>query len=658
MSLSFQPTGLSRKRSLGGRWNSRTERTRGTKRRKLCPLFLLAGMTFFHLGLDTGSAQVLGAREQTPPSSSLILVAQPVQISGFESGTYWWAHMDASLSKPGTIMVCGTRTIPERNAAEGFVYVSTDFGKTWRQTLVDASTAWVSEQSCAFGPNRKAYFVSSSSVFFHGLPHHNLGRSRLYSSLDDGSTWQAGAEWPFLDYSSTAVGTSEAFSEDPVYVFANDVDTHDPASGPGLLTVTPSKGYAIHSVTLARNGQRGQLISAAPTGSIVLDDGTVAGVFLATRSAEPGPRPWTKKASVRQRIEVVVSHDGGHSLESPAGISLQKRLSQLSEPTIAVDRSSGPHYGRLYVAWAENSAAHIAIRLGTSDDGGLTWHQRLVETLPDRPRQLGLGSSPGLTPPAVAVSHDGTVGIFWIEREGLCPYFAFSRNGGDSFGPKVQIESCDSPPHSSSGPGWYGHYLFTWPASEANEQGAQRDESRVGLRIEMRVRSLTPTSMVADDRGDFHPMWLALRAGGSQLWTTVIAVSRHSTHAHKGPLPGLVDISPSVALEFTNNEFDPTRKTFSVDVRLVNRGSAALAGPLLLRPLRVTSSLGGVDPRDPALESAAPCQWTAHSSVIDLESLAPGERTNPVRVSVTLRDVRQTDRGEIGVSLRVCGRRP
>jgi len=599
-----------------------------------------------------GVASPLSVRSQEAVTNWL--VGPPTRISAAESGTYWWAQMDISPTRAGTIIVCGTRTIPGRNAAEGYVFLTTDYGRTWRQVLTDSSTAWVSEESCAFGPDDEAYFVTSSSAVFHGLAHHDLGRSQLYSSKDDGLTWHVMTTSPFVDYSSTAVDLGHSTRNGQLYVFANDVETNNPGSGPGVLTIPPGNTTFAPPVLIPKGGEPGPFFSVAPTGSVVLGDGTALAVFLTERSSAPGPEPWREKNATRQRVEVVQSDDGGRTLGTAIGVSDLQPFSQIGEPTVAVDRSPSRHHGRIYVSWAQNSAKHVRVMLATSDDRGTTWRRRQVETLPDLATPLGGGSYPGMTPPAVAVNRDGIVGLFWLEHQGRCPRFAGSRDGGDAFDSSVPVTPCDL--EDSSDISWYEHYLFTWPESEANRQGAQRDESRVGIRIQMNVQSLVPTSMVADNQGSFHPIWLAMRQGGSQLWTTTIAVSGQQREkevlAEK-----LIDITGSVALEFTNNQFDARTGTFSVDVVLVNRSTTALPGPFLLQPVRIRSSLGRVVHGNVSSAESATCRVTPGSYVANEGVLPPEGRGTPVRVSVRLRDIRRTDSGEIEILMRVCGPR-
>jgi hypothetical protein len=584
-----------------------------------------------------------------------IIVRAPVPISVPGSGTYWWAHMDSSPTRSGSIMVCGTRSLPSVNAAEGFVYLSPDYGRNWREVLTDSSTKWVSEHSCAFGKNGRAYFLSSRSAFFHGLPHHDQGQSRLYQSFDDGMSWNTWEDWPFIDYSSTAVDLRPSLSRDLVFVFANDIDTNKRGSGPGLITYSGDVVLrATHTVPIAEDSEFGRVFSASPTASTVLDDGTAIAVLSVSRSKQGGTRPWANVSATRHLIEALRSNDGGSSLMMPIPVSEPKRFGQLSAATLAVDRSLGIHRGRVYAAWAENTATHIGIMLATSDDSGRTWVRHKVRSMADQPRELADGSSPGITTPSIAANRMGIVGLFWVENEGRCPYFAMSADGGSSFQRHKLIPGCSTLGlHDLS---WYSRYLFTWPESEADELGQERDESRVGLRLEMHVQSLTPSSMTTDDHGDFHPMWLAMRSGGSQLWTSTITVVSGNLPAPVLP-SGLIDISPKVALEFTNNEFDARHKTFSVDVKVVNRAETPLRGPFLLQTEHIKSTMGRPELSEDN-SGAVKCGWTPRSHLVEQDFLPAGQSTMPARISARLDDIRRTDKGEIDISLRVCGRDP
>src|SRR5882724_4528808 len=101
-------------------------------------------------------------------------------------GPHLWYEVQSDAEDPANVIVCGTRWDAETNGPVGFVYASKDGGATWRQALEDRRTAWVTEHSCAFGSNHRAYFVSEASKVVDGWTHHELGRTSLFVSTDGG----------------------------------------------------------------------------------------------------------------------------------------------------------------------------------------------------------------------------------------------------------------------------------------------------------------------------------------------------------------------------------------------------------------------------------------------------------------------------------------
>src|SRR5580700_2081729 len=75
------------------------------------------------------------------------------RISPPSGGWYYWYEMAADPADPNNLMVCGSQGVANDNAFYGFVFSSSDGGKTWRTVLEDKNSAWVTEQSCAFGMN-------------------------------------------------------------------------------------------------------------------------------------------------------------------------------------------------------------------------------------------------------------------------------------------------------------------------------------------------------------------------------------------------------------------------------------------------------------------------------------------------------------------------
>src|SRR6266699_2141037 len=81
-----------------------------------------------------------------------------------------WAHADPTDGR--YLIACGSLTYPQLNVWQGYVYASSDAGATWRRTLLDDSTQWVTEESCAYGENGEAYFAAGESDTSTGQPRH------------------------------------------------------------------------------------------------------------------------------------------------------------------------------------------------------------------------------------------------------------------------------------------------------------------------------------------------------------------------------------------------------------------------------------------------------------------------------------------------------
>jgi hypothetical protein len=99
-------------------------------------------------------------------------------------------------------MLCGFRRVPWLNTMQGFVYASYDYGRAWHESLVEASSRFVTEESCTVGPNNRAYFAAGVSNTDDGLARHPFGHMYLYGSDDLGRTWRKPVTGPFLDYTS------------------------------------------------------------------------------------------------------------------------------------------------------------------------------------------------------------------------------------------------------------------------------------------------------------------------------------------------------------------------------------------------------------------------------------------------------------------------
>src|SRR5260370_17738566 len=106
-----------------------------------------------------------------------IQVGPRVPISSPEGGWHNWIVIEADPNDEHNLIACGSKWSSQTNSLSGFLYASFDGGRSWQLKVNDASSPWVSEESCAFRPNGRAYFVADASKIVDGLTRHDLGQT-------------------------------------------------------------------------------------------------------------------------------------------------------------------------------------------------------------------------------------------------------------------------------------------------------------------------------------------------------------------------------------------------------------------------------------------------------------------------------------------------
>ncbi len=120
-------------------------------------------------------------------------------------------------------------------------------------------------------------------------------------------------------------------------------------------------------------------------------------------------------------------------------------FANLNLAAVAVDRSSGPNRGRLYVVWPDQRFGSPDILLSRSSDRGSTW------SAPIRVNDDAPANHADQAGPWVVVDERGRVQVTFLDsREDpsgtrYAMYLATSTNGGVSFGPNVRVSDGSQP---------------------------------------------------------------------------------------------------------------------------------------------------------------------------------------------------------------------
>ena len=337
------------------------------------------------------------------------------------------------------------------------VWHSLDGGKSWAgAVLADLNP----ELGAYDGQVDPAVAAWRGGVFFCSFLDHERpvvpgGRNRLVVARSD----DGGVTWPRMGV--VVANEGEPLVEDKPYLAVDD--SGGPFDGNVYVVWVHFPEASFGRIWLARSSDGGATFETP------LELSSGSGMYT---GPVPGIGPngevyviWTNG----NRLEGTVSTDGGVTF------SVDRTVTTASRPpsplpgaayrvapfgSLAVDRSSGPDRGSLYVVWADNTGVGHGpdILLRRSADGGTSW------SLPVRVSDDTNGAYQIF--PWVAVGPDGAVNVVFVDQRDtpLSPlyhtYLARSTDGGRSFQRNIRLtdEASDSTLDGFGG-GFIGDYI-------------------------------------------------------------------------------------------------------------------------------------------------------------------------------------------------------
>lgn len=540
---------------------------------------------FVLLSLATSAGIPPGQRTAADASSNLNTASSPRGVRGFvvgprtpinPPGTGYHGEVTAAADPQSAknLIVCGFRGNPQTGAAyEGYVYQSGDGGKTWREALVDATSQWVAEESCAFGPAHQAYFAAGDSDTSRGVPAHQSGNLHLYGSSDGGRTWRTIQVDRFMDYTSMTVDDTLGPWRNTLYIFANVL-----ADGKGgwLSDKTPylaarrelpERSFSVASGNF-NAGEAGVKFPAKyPHQSAVLSDGTVLALFLGDR--ELVDETSGKKTRVYS-VEMGISEDGGKTLRK---ISVYEDAVPPVPQGLAVNKTTD----EIYVCWTPRygDAEESNLMLATSRDKGVTWRVGPVRS------PQGVTLDLRVNTVSLAVNKDGVLGFMWYGKNADRVYFGASFDGGNSLGQVVPLTPDAVPSLTNSREVADDRRLFVYPP--AWKPASHRLEPLQILAFGPNLPGFPfGDAIVADQSGTFHPIWNEVANGPTHLWTRTISFRESRDSTPLLTLDGLIDISDKVVSHISNVRYDRLGNLVAFDITLTNKSETTFASPILL----------------------------------------------------------------------------
>ena len=545
----------------------------------------------------------------------------------------------ASPADPGALLACAM-IFDSRDASRHVVaYASRDGGRSWAPTLEVDRTAFVGDPDCTFGLGGAAY-LSALPLHYESAADPEM---LVYQSADSGTTWSKPVVLPFIDREYLAVDRTSGPRRGAVYLHGNAVRdaTVDGDERIVFTFLRSTDGGATFSAPrkLLPDGEH----MAFGTGNgVVLSDGTYSASFYEWSDRKNlGNKDFEKADGT---LKVVRSSDGGDHFSKAVVVNEWHGCVGWSPglPVLAVDAGDGPFRDRLYVTWADRRSGRCEVLFAYSADKGETWSKPAVvnddQSPSDRERQ-----SDHLLP-SVAVNNAGVVGVAWSDRResadnisGWRLRFSSSLDGGETFTPSVPVsEQAQKSP--------VGGYL---PIMAYTQGGGHHRPRARGGNITMEIgpqwidflAAADTTGMAATSDGGFHPVWVDNRTGIPQEWTSAVRVEGKATVNGSPEFAALADVTQSIAVEFTDTDYDPAKRTVALDAALTNTSDKPVTAPLVVRviALRSGSAVPEVLGSDNGLGGGG-AVWD-FTPLLKEGRLAPGETSRPKRLRFHLNDL-------------------
>jgi len=558
-----------------------------------------------------------------------MVCARPVGAQGIRlvthsavgEGLHPWYEVKADPESPTNLMICGTKWDALANAPFGFVYASSDAGTTWRSVLEDRNSAWVTEQSCAFGPNHRAYFISEASQT-DANSDPGLGVTRLFISTDSGAHWVETAKMGWADYSTSAVNTVSG----KLYTFfhaassVRDSGKHW-GNNLGLLVFSPD-GKKVAGPYFNSRLREADFRGVYPSNAMALKSGVVVAFYYGQKQTPDG---WEADLgiiradqSAEPSLETTVI---AHPTMKTAGSCIN-----MFDGALAYD----PERNRLFAIYMDGCDSTNRFLLASSDDEGRTWTKAVGVTGPERPFRR-------MDSPSLAVTSDGVLEVLWAE--GLTSgrwLFSYIRDD----------KLVEPPIELSHGSDKYeiGNDSLETQVLQAHQIQLVDDNASLAPLIRMNVRNLLNgvwrTSGLIVMRDRVLAIWASGDDDGMRLYSGVLA-SGPVDGIRRGVEPADTDITQNVLLqyaysgvhEYVGQRFDSVTSTLTTCLSITNRGVNPMHAPIKLVAKDLRSPIGKVSILNATNGlTGTGAVWNI-SDYLTGDQIPPGTRSNPFCLS-------------------------
>ena len=333
--------------------------------------------------------QSMGVRSAAP--QALSLESKAVVAHGWHP----WYEIKGDPFNASALIACGMQWNPKQNAFSAFVYSSVDGGKSWALAMLDRSSPWVSEISCAFGQNHMAYLISEASNVIDGIPNHSRGTTRLFVSSDSGRHWAETLKTGWADHSTSAVNMRTG----KLYTFYQTrpvLDRGESFSASVGVLVFSRDGLHVSGAFTPRAFESLAYQGVYPSHAVALKDGSVVALFFGRRKLSDGT--WEDDLGL-ERVDSSSEHEPKMVFVTTC-TERESSCLTLQDYSLAYD----PSHDRLFVVYVETQGQGTQLILTTSNDSGRTWSKGV-------PLGHSKEAESEFHLPSLAIGPDGMIGL-------------------------------------------------------------------------------------------------------------------------------------------------------------------------------------------------------------------------------------------------------
>jgi len=487
----------------------------------------------------------------------------------------------ADPQNPKRILLCLYGWNSTKRRAEVNAFMSYDKGITYKKVLQDTSSQWVSEASCAFGPDGYAYVITGASKRTGKQRGHTFGQMHLFHSGDGGATWKGPTTGHFIDWTAATVDVSASKYRGRLYIFGHDV-----ANDSGKWT-GPMKPMIYSS-------DKGKTVSKPLfTGTWPADGG---GYPLAATTNLKGEVLALYRRVNPARLLVSVSKDGGKSLQLLPEISKDSLVTQqnLFDIGFGIDQSNKAFKDRLYISYVAIYKNHPAIMLARSNDNGVSWQHKPIAYYSHDNHSQELGAT------RLCVNKNGEVAVMWSDLSDSTIKMVVSKTGGDSFESHMTLSK--QPYLTATNSQFFENHLQTMGTYEpdaAKNQPPGAKATGVGLSVRILPATFSIIGLTCDADGGFHPFWIEQQPNGyTSLLTTNLQITPKTIPGNKKTIEtnNFQNISNKILIDIHSQRYDALRGEISLDFTITNKSDSTIQGPLYLEIARLNTGFGFENP--------------------------------------------------------------